>query len=64
VANELNRAKKKLVAVRRAERRLQVALENIDWEFDVLMPEVEKLGVTAAELLELPEFVIEEEDEN
>jgi hypothetical protein len=62
MANELVRAKKKLVAVRRAERRLQVALENIDWELDILLPEVEQLGVSAAEFLELPEFTIEEDE--
>jgi len=64
MSNELNRAKKKLVAVRRAERRLQTRLADIDWEFDILLPEVEQLGISAAELLELPEFLVEEEDEN
>ena len=64
MANELMRAKKKLVAVRRAERRLKTKLEDIDWEFDVLLPEVDQLGINAAELLELPEFIVEEEDED
>lgn len=62
MSNELARAKKKLVAVRRAEYRLKQRLESIDWEFDVLLPEVEQLGIVAAEQLELPEFIIEDED--
>jgi len=63
MSNELARAKKKLLAIRRAERRLKTRLEDIDWEFDILLPEVEKLGLVAAEQLELPEFIVEE-DEN
>ena len=62
--DELARAKKKLVAIRRAERRLRVRLEDIDWEFDVLLPEVEKLGLVAASDLSLPEFIIEDDDED
>lgn len=63
MSNDLARAKKKLLAIRRAERRLKTRLEDIDWEFDVLLPEVEQLGIVAAEQLELPEFIVEE-DEN
>jgi hypothetical protein len=59
MSNELARAKKKFVAIKRAERRLQTTLENIDWEFDVLLPQVEALGLAAAEQLELPEFTVE-----
>ncbi len=63
MSNELTRAKKKFIAVRRAEYRLKQRLEAIDWEFDVLLPEVEQLTIAAAETLELPEFIVEE-DEN
>ena len=63
MSDELSRAKKKLVAVRREEYRLRKRLEAIDWEYDVLLPEVEKLALTAAEQLELPEFsIVEDED--
>lgn len=63
MSNELTRAKKKFIAVRRAEYRLKQRLEAIDWEYDVLLPEVEQLTISAAETLELPEFIVEE-DEN
>lgn len=43
MADESKRATKKLVAALRAERRLESRLADIDWEFDVLLPEVEKL---------------------
>lgn len=63
MSSDLARAKKKLLAVRRAERRLKTALENIDWEFDVLLPEVEALTLMASENLELPEFTIVEDED-
>jgi len=47
--SELARAKKKLLAIRRAERRLQNRLADIDWEMDVLLPEIEDLKELAAE---------------
>lgn len=40
----LSRAQKKLLAIRRAERRLQARLADIDWELDVLAAEVKELG--------------------
>ena len=40
----LTRAQKKLLAIRRAERRLQARLADIDWELDVLAAEVKELG--------------------
>ena len=46
--SELARAKKKLLTIRRAERRLRNRLADIDWEFDELLPEVEKLNELAA----------------
>ena len=63
MSTDLARAKKKLLAVRRAERRLKTTLENIDWEFDVLLPEVEALSLMASEKLELPEFTIVEDED-
>jgi len=38
-----SRQERKLKAVRRAQFRLQQNLERIDWEEDVLMPEIEAL---------------------
>jgi hypothetical protein len=38
-----SRAERKLKAFRRAEFRLKQALERIDWEEDVLLPEIENL---------------------
>ena len=40
----LSRAQKKLLAIRRAERRLQARLADIDWELDELALEVKALG--------------------
>lgn len=57
------RAQKKLIAIRRAERRLKTRLEDIDWELDVLKPEIEALTMEAAKYAELPQFTIEESDE-
>lgn len=62
MSDDLARAKKKLVAIRRAERRLRTRLEDIDWEFDVLLPEVEQLTLAASRQLELIEFTIDDEN--
>ena len=40
----LSRAQKKLLAVRRAERRLKARLADIDWELDELAKEIKELG--------------------
>ncbi|GIV03994.1 MAG: hypothetical protein KatS3mg015_2824 [Fimbriimonadales bacterium] len=40
----LSREQKKLIAIRRAERRLLRRLEDIDWELDELLPEVRELA--------------------
>lgn len=58
-SNALVRARRKLVALRRAEFRLKQRLEAIDFELDVLRPEVEELEQAAA-AGELPEFTFEE----
>lgn len=39
----LSRAQKKLLAIRRAERRLLNRLADIDWEYDVLLKEIERM---------------------
>jgi len=63
MSDELARAKKKYIAIKRAQRRLQSRLSDIDWEYEVLLPEVAALEEAAANNLELPEFTIVE-DEN
>lgn len=39
----LVRARKKFTALKRAERRLQNRLADIDWEYDTLLPQVKEL---------------------
>lgn len=43
MANDGLRGKRKLMAARRAEFRLKQRFEAIDWELDVLTPEIERL---------------------
>ena len=62
MSNELARAKKKYIAYKRAERRLKTRLEDIDWEFDVLLPELAALEQQAIEKLELSQLIVEDED--
>jgi hypothetical protein len=62
MADELARAKKKYIAFKRAERRLETRLADIDWEYDVLLPEIAQLELAAATSLELPDFTIVEDD--
>ena len=57
MANELALAKKKLTAVLRAERSLAVRLETIDWESNVLKPQLEELENSAASG-KLAEFMV------
>ena len=45
----LEKAKKKFVALKRAERRLQNRFNDIDWEYDVLRPAVKELEASATE---------------
>jgi hypothetical protein len=49
-----SRQERKLKAFRRAQFRLQQALQRIDWEEDVLMPEIEALK-SGRSVLGLPE---------
>lgn len=53
-----SRDEKKFLAIRRAEFRLQQRLEQIDWEEDVLLPELKELG--AGGVLALPSSQIVE----
>ena len=47
--SELTRARRKYTALRRAEFKLQQRLDAIDFEFDVLQPELEALEKLAAQ---------------
>lgn len=51
-----SRVERKLKAIRRAQFRLKQALERVDWEEDVLLPEVEALKAGKS-VLGLPEGV-------
>ena len=59
--SELRKARKKLLAVRRAEQRLRQRLETIDWEEEHLLPELDSLEKSVAQG-ELPEFSVVDED--
>lgn len=61
-----SRQERKLKAVRRAQFRLRQAIDRIDWEEDVLMPEIEALK-SGKSVLGLPDgvafdIVIDDED--
>lgn len=58
--DELVKTKAKLTALRRAERRLQNRLADIDWEYDELRPEIAALLEGAAQG-ELPVITVENE---
>lgn len=64
MSDDIARMKKKYIAVMRAERRLHTRLDDIDWEFDVLLPAVAQLELDATNTLELPEFIVVDEDKN
>jgi hypothetical protein len=55
------RARRKLTALRRAEFRLRQRLDAIDFELDVLTPELEELETLAA-IGQLPEFTVEDDE--
>lgn len=52
-----SRTERKLKAFRRAQFRLQQALQRIDWEEDVLLPEIEALK-SGKSVLGLPEGTV------
>lgn len=62
MSDQLAIAKKKLVAVRRAERRLIHRLDDIDWEYAELLPEIEKLELTFTKKAQIPQFTVEHEN--
>lgn len=59
--NEVAKAKAKVTAIRRAERRLINRLNDLDWEYDVLKPELEALqhDLTRGEL---PVITVEKDE--
>lgn len=57
---EQTRFEKKLLAARRAQKRLEQRLEMIDWELDELAPEVARLRELGA-AGELPRITVESE---
>lgn len=60
--NEVARAKAKVTAIRRAERRLINRISDIDWEYDVLKPELEELQHDLARG-ELPVITVEKDED-
>lgn len=53
-------AKRKLIAIARAEYALKGKLAQIDWEFEYLRPKLKELDKAAANG-EIPEFTIEDD---
>lgn len=56
-------AKKKFITVKRAERRLVNRLQDIDWEYNTLKPELERLDDQLTKG-NLPEFQLVEDTTN
>lgn len=54
---DIKTALRQLRAVRVAEFQLKQRLERIEWEEDVLKPELEQAALDAGVTLEIPEFV-------
>jgi hypothetical protein len=59
--NEVARVKAKVTAIRRAERRLINRLSDLDWEYDVLKPELAALEHDLARG-ELPVITVEKDE--
>lgn len=57
-----SRATKKLLAIERAKRRLQHRLDDIDWEEETLLPQVQELQALEAEGKKV-DFEVEAADE-
>jgi len=62
MSDDLRRFARKYRAVERTKRRLAFQLDSIDWEEDVLLPQLEQFKKEFAETLELPELIVEDED--
>lgn len=60
MSDPLKTARKKLTIIRRYQRRCQEALDRLDWEEQVLLPELEELERKAQAGM-LPQFTIESE---
>ena len=60
-ADEVKRARAKYLAIRRAQRRLENRLADIDWEYDELKPGLTALESHITVVGELPEFSIVED---
>ena len=63
MADELRRAVLKTTTILRAQKRCEQALEFIDWKIDTLEPIVQQIKLDAADTLELPEFIITEDND-
>lgn len=61
ITDEVRRAQLKTAAVLRAQFNCRVALDRIDFRFDVIDPQVQQVALDAAKG-ELPEFIIVEDD--
>lgn len=59
--DEVHRARRKYLAIKRAERRLRNRLADIDWEYDTLKPGLEALERHIVTVAELPEFTVTED---
>ena len=59
--DEVKRARSKYVAIRRAQRRLENRLADIDWEYDELRPGLRALEQRITVVGELPEFSVTED---
>lgn len=59
--DEVMKARRKLLAIRRAQRRLENRLADLDWEFEVLKPELRAFEKRIVTLGELPKFEVTDE---
>ena len=59
--SEVAKTKAKITAIRRAERRLANRLNDLDWEYDVLKPELAELEHDLARG-ELPVITVEKDE--
>lgn len=56
--------KRKARAVMTAEFALRQRLKRIEWEENVMLPELEKLSLQASQTMEIPEFIVEDDTPN
>ena len=60
--DEVMLARRKLLAIRRAQRRLENRLKDLDWEFQILRPELREFEKRIVTVGELPEATLVEEE--